>query len=522
MCAATTRWVRYDTTEIGSASDGDGQGGVGTRASVYGNTDTTDVFTIASNDQLKINVDGYSDTITLTSGVDIDPRYLAWHITDEMRQIGVTQNDDGWKYALCRWEGNHLKNNCFRIYSGTLGTGGSAAIENAASNDARATLGFTSAPQVAGTVGGRDNAGNGFAGNISISGNYRGFQPEEYTVVITSDEQGSERGIGAVVNATSYTGTVSTGGAYVSASSSNYVLTVNVDNGTTMGAGTGNVPTITWTSDVSDPSSEPVELLYPDHWYFIGTKGLMIKFSDAVFGAGTITIPCEATTHCAPGNTVAALTVAQFAYASDRGETGAPTTTLASGVAQDLGTRGVQIAFNGTGNFSPGDTFKVLCQGPPPADYNIESVNFGNVTVSTESEVRCVTFEITAGAYQMSTVKFGLQSHGSFQHHKPDGNEDTLFRFGTVGPGDPADQTGYNFEWTQNIVATDMSDITNDPPDGRLSVTRYNLLVAATADDSTTVSNVGLMSDPIFFSIALGGSETGASTCNYRLFFDYS
>ena len=41
---------------------------------------------------------------------------------------------------------------------------------------------------------------------------------------------------------------------------------------------------------------------------------------------------------------------------------------------------------------------------------------------------------MVSGGVEISTVKFGLQSHGSFSHHEA-GDDDTEFHFGTVGPG---------------------------------------------------------------------------------------
>ena len=119
----------------------------------------------------------------------------------------------------------------------------------------------------------------------------------------------------------------------------------------------------------------------------------------------------------------------------------------------------------------------------------------------------------------MSTVKFGLQSHGTFEHHN-ENNSDTYFRFGTVGPGQVA---GDGLEWRANVVA---SDISSDTAPSYLYATKENLSVVSDADDSETIgasSFMGMTSDPIFLNIKLGASEVGAnSTINYRIFFDYS
>jgi hypothetical protein len=44
---------------------------------------------------------------------------------------------------------------------------------------------------------------------------------------------------------------------------------------------------MTWTSTGSDNSSVSTELLYPDHLYNVGTKGLMVKFTDAVLNTAS-------------------------------------------------------------------------------------------------------------------------------------------------------------------------------------------------------------------------------------------
>jgi hypothetical protein len=131
-------------------------------------------------------------------------------------------------------------------------------------------------------------------------------------------------------------------------------------------------------------------------------------------------------------------------------------------------------------------------------------------------------FEIESGAAQMSTVKFGLQNHGSFSHHNA-GNSDTYFRFGTVGPENVAGTGAINaIEWYPDITA---ADIDSDTPPSYLYATEDNLPVVSTADASEAIGNLGtgLVSDPIWLNIRLGSSETGAnSTINYRLYFDYS
>jgi hypothetical protein len=188
-----------------------------------------------------------------------------------------------------------------------------------------------------------------------------------------------------------------------------------------------------------------------------------------------------------------------------------------------LGSRGLYIKYTGDNMFKVGDQFKVVCTPPQPKSYDITNLNYGNVTVSTEAPVKAVIFEIISGAIEMSTVKFGLQSHGTFSHHDTN-NADTFFRFGTVGPGQKTGSAPVSgLEWRANVAA---ADIASDTPPSYLFASKSNLSVVSDADASQTIGASGFMgmtSDPIFLNIKLGASEVGAnSTINYRIFFDYS
>jgi hypothetical protein len=163
-----------------------------------------------------------------------------------------------------------------------------------------------------------------------------------------------------------------------------------------------------------------------------------------------------------------------------------------------------------------------MCRPPQPSSYGISQLNYGNVTVSTESPVKTVTFEIMSGAYEISAVKFGLQSDGTFSHHDT-GDSDTYFRFGTVGPGANAGSNPTDGqEWWTDVTA---ADIDSDVPPAYLAATEDNLAVVASADLSEDLGSVQtfLQADPVWVNIRLGANETGAnSTINYRLYFDYS
>ncbi len=525
--AAVTRWTKFDTTASGVAGLGRSQGGKGTRGYVVGTADPGDTITIGpTTNRLHIAIDGDNGPyITVVSGSALDPRFVARDITEKMHNLGKA--DERWDHGVCKWEnvtiaGTITKRNRFKIYSGTLGSSSSVTVATSGTNSAHAILGFSTKTEAGGSA-----TSNTFNGTISVSGTYYGFFDETYSVVISNDNI-AVRGIGTATKGGSntYAGTLTTGGVFNGGADNNYVIEINVANGTTMGAGTANVPRMRWTaSALGDGQTDWTELLYPDYWYNVGAYGVMVKFTDAVFNTinPAWTINCSAPDYAQGSNATAPVGTAEFVWSSDRGDdSGASRGTTSSGTTR-LGTRGLYIGFTGTNNLSAGDEFFVICKPPEPASYNITSLNYGNVTVSTESTLRAVMFEIESGATQMSTVKFGLQSNGSFSHHDA-GNLDTDFRFGTVGPANNAGgspMTGQ--EWRSGIAAT---DIDSDTPPSYLYATEDNLSVVATADASEAVGNYplrGMTSDPMWLNIKLGSSETGSnSTINYRLYFDYS
>jgi hypothetical protein len=362
---------------------------------------------------------------------------------------------------------------------------------------------------------------------VTVSGTYNGFCDEVYNIVVTN---GWSINTPIKGGSNAYTGTITAGGVFNNASDITYTLNIDTTNGTTMGGGTGNVPKVSWTSTGNaDNSGSPVELLYPNYYYMIGTKGLMVKFSDAVFshcpeGTPAWTIACAYPMYTHGTNTQGTAGNAQYVWGSTRGDDSGnnPITTSESAWTR-LGSRGLYIKFTGNNMFKAGDQFKVVCTPPQPKSYDITNLNYGNVTVSTEASVKSVIFEIVSGAIEMSTVKFGLQSHGTFQHHNMN-NSDTFFRFGTVGLGQKAGSSPVSgLEWRSNVVA---ADIASDTPPSYLYATKRNLSVVSDADASQTIGASGFMgmtSDPIFLNIKLGASEVGAnSTINYRIFFDYS
>jgi len=515
--AAITRWTAYDPASTGTIGTGRNAGCKGKRGYSIGTSSVSDTFTIGpTTNKLYISIDGDAGPyITLYEGTSLDPRFVAQDITEKMRNLG--KNDARWNDAICAWENTPGQGNRFKIYSGTLGVASSVSVSTIGADSAHAVLGFSTVSEVGGAA-----STNNFAGTLNITGTFKGMCPEVYRLVITNDND-APRGIGTPVKSITYDGVMTTGGVYNYTTDTTYTITIDVTNGTTLAGGSGNVPRMTWTASPSaDDSSVATELLYPNYWYKIGTRGLMVKFTDAVFAAGYWTVPCYKPDYTNGTNVTDLPGNARMSYSSTRGDMAAAVVTPASGTNIALGTRGLMVEFvptSGSDYLGIRDEFYIMCQGPKPSNYNISSVNFGNVTVSTESTVRCVTFEIESGAYQLSSVKFGLQSHGSFAHHYA-GNNDTMFRFGTVGPGHRAgsgSETG--IEWYPGIAP---GDIDSDIAPTYLYSTKANLAVVSTADDSQAVGNEFLTSDPVWFNIKLGSSETGASTCNYRTFFDYS
>ena len=512
--SATTRWVEYDTSAAGIAEDG-GTEGLGTRgyAPADGASDT-DVFNISSsNNRLHISIDGNGGFITLVSGTNLDPRFLARDITEKLHNLGKAT--DGYDYSQCVWE-----NGQFILYSGSLGSSSSVAVVSG-TNTAHLELGWgTSTPD-----GGAATSNTYNNGGVTISGTYNGFFDETYRIVINKENPIQ---VPTKDGSNFYTGTITTGGAFnYTTNAITYTLSIDVTNGTTIGGGTGNVPKFSWTSTGSVDDGGPIELLYPEYWYNVGTKGLMVNFTDAVFNTcnPAWSIVCNKIEHVQGSNATGPAGTAMYYYSSTRGDDAANSITCLDNDITQLGTRGLYIKFigNPADNFAAGDEFYVICKPPQPKSYDITNVNYGNVTVSTESSVKAVMFEITSGAVEISTVKFGLQSHGTFEHHN-ENNSDTYFRFGTIGPGQNSGSAPINgLEWRENVVA---SDISSDTPPAYLYATKENLSVVSDADDSETIGSspyMGMTSDPIFVNVRLGASEVGAnSTINQRLYFDYS
>ncbi len=511
--AAETRWVEYSVAATTKTYLGDGDG-VGTRGYCQADNTTTDVFTIGpSNNQLDINVDATTYyTITLTSGISLDARFVAKDITEKMHSL--RPSDDSWSSATCKWEDNQ-----FRIFSGSLGAGSQVAVASG-TNTAYNTLGFDANTIVTGAAHSWKGGGNDYNGYISVSGTWEGQFDEIYTIIINKE---TTIGTPTKGGSNNYNGTFTVGGQYNYSEDTTYTITIDATNGATAGGGTGNVPKFSWTNTGTDDSGGPVEILYHDHWYHVGTRGLKVKWTDAVFNTcdPAWTVACTHPTYAYSTNTSAPPGTAMYIWTSDRGDECSAAETTSDTTYTRLGSRGAYFKFDGGSNdLTAGDEFRVICTAPQPTAYDITSLNYGNVTVTTESDVKCVIFEIMSGAVSMTSVKFGLQSHGTFNYH---GTGDTYFRFGTIGGANTAGSSPLDGkEWRTNV---EPGDIDSDTPPDYLYATKSNLDVVASADDSESIGNYNnaLVSDFIFLCIHLGADETGAnSSINYRCYFDFS
>jgi len=371
---AVTRWVQYDVAEAGVFGTGGGIiRGRGTRGYSFPTSSVGDSFNIGTtNNRLYIKADGLPSTpygLTLASGTDLDPRFVAKDITEKMHNAG--QATTAWDQAQCVWEGNE-----FKLYSGTLNTNSTMTVWSG-TNTAHLELGWGGSTENAGS-----DHGNGDGDNyITVSGVYNGFFDEIYRIVINKEvgiQTPSKDG------GNEYTGTFTTGGAYNNVNLIVYTMSISTTNGTTMGAGTGNVPTMSWESTLNADDGGPVELLYADYWYKVGVRGLMVKFSDGIFNTidPAWTITCNAVQYAEGSNADVPVGTAKFIWSSNRGDD-ADTAYDTSDDYVRLGTRGMSVKWaTGFGNLQAGDQFWVICTPPQPSSYNITNLNYGNVTVT--------------------------------------------------------------------------------------------------------------------------------------------
>lgn len=510
---ATSRWVLFDANADTAVTTQTNQSisGTGTVGYVEASTATSGTVTITAgvSDQMQVSINGGSfQQITLTSGTNLDARMLAREIEFKLKQLSGSEFD----YVTCDYD-----NNRFRIRSSSLGTTSSVAVDNG-TNDCLHLLGMAvsqGGSLSVNTQNGAASANNGaYTGQVSVSGVYAGQFSDIYTVIIANTHP-----VGTATVTGTYTGVATAAGDWNQGTDETYTITISTANGSVMNNGTGNVPTFTVTSTQGDNVASPTELLFSDKFYNIGTKGLRVKFSDAPFAnSDTITVICTAVTTVDGSNTAAAVGTAKYVWSSLReGKSAASTTTQVTGTA--VGTKGVTIAFSNSGSLTRRDSFRIICSGPQPTTLGVTVLNFGSVTVSTYSPTKVVWFELLSGATVLDNTKFGLNSHGTAQHHNQ-GNSDTKFAVGFAGEGSPG---ANGSQWKKAISGA--TDLASDVPPTYLYATEDNMPVVNTADASIPVDIApGTMTtDFIYLSIKLGALETGAnSTIIYRMYFDYS
>lgn len=519
---AVSRWVKFDSNAdtFMTAATSNVTSGTGTIGYAIGSSTVPGITTItgtACTMGVGLN-DGGAQYITLTEGTNLDCRTVARDIAFKLKQLA----DPAYDLVNVTYE-----NNKFKIYASTLGASSSVEIFNGNNGkDCLHLLGMAAAQNLTPTVdympgiSGSNKAD--YTGSVLVSGVYKGQFDDIYTVMI-----GTAHPISGSVISGIYAGTCTLGGDWNEAANDTYVITVSNLVGSAMNQGSGQVPTFTWTSSPAGDSNimAPVELLYSNYWYNIGTKGLRVKFSDSVFGLGdTITISCVANTQAKAGSATAIAGEAQYVWSSLReGKSGSVTTTTAApGTA--VGTKGVTIAFSNSGFLTARDSFRIICSGPQPTMIGVTVLNFGSVTVSTYSPTQVVWFELLSGAIQLLTPKFGLQSHGAAQHHYA-GNADTKFAFGSSGEAHPGVAGGQKVEWKKGIQGN--TDLASDvvPVGTTLYQTEDNMPVVSTADQSIAlgVAPGNMVSDFIYLAIKLGSLETGAnSSIIWRVYFDYA
>lgn len=504
---ATARWVFFDpdaTTSFTTATSG--TYGYVEGASIASPTAT---ITAGVSDQLQIQVDGGGfNQITLTSGVDLDMRMICREIEFKGKQLAASEFEE----FSCEYINNKV-----RINSGSLGTGSTVSVTNGG-NDCLHLLGMAASqggPLTVNTVNGQASSNNAsYTGTPTISGEYKGQFADIYTVMV-----GTQHPVGSATVTGTYTGSVTTNGDWNEAVNELYTITIDTTNGAVLNAGSGNVPTFTVTSTQGDNIATPVEILYSDYYYQIGTKGLRVKFSDAPFGNGdTVSVQCTAIQFAQGSNAAANVGSAQYVVSARRAnKVTTPVTSQTTGTS--IGNQGLTIAFSSSGQLTARDEFRVIASGPQPSVLGGTVVNFGSVTITTYSPAAAVWFQLLEGATTLSNTRFGLQSHGTAAHHF-NGNNDTLFAFGTAGEATPASD---GTQWASEIDPS--IDLASDIPPAYLSATEDNLAEVSTASASEPVGVVDgeMITDFIWLAIKIGSSENGAnSTINYRMYYDFS
>ena len=538
---ALPRWVEMYTNPSGvglssylnAGHNLDYMYGRGTPAALRGATPPSIPISLGSSEcNLMITMnDGTqasSKIFTLASGNNLDPRVIARDITDRMhREYPV--NSSIWTNAYCLWWYN-----AFELRSGICGHNASATV-NYTDGSAATKLGFTHEVSAYGSdndrlYGGGIAAGNKtantYSGSLTISGTSFADSWDEYTFTAINSDAGTGQGTASIVTHASgtYPGTVTLGGIYNYTDGTTYHVQVTVSGSASyMNGVKGAVPRLTWYGDTGDTtmSGGYIELLYPNHPYPLGNKGLWIKFSDAPFSypgdfwqiaASGIVTPVGYDYQWGSA-------MRKIIWSSVKGDVQwTPQSTATFGNYFQVGRKGIYVSANQDYNVAPGDTFRVRVPGPVPYSYDITSINLGNITVTTASRVFCIRFDLYGGATELTNVKFSLLNDGGMGYH--DGTN-TYFPWGTVGGGNPSVNTNYDVGWWSQVNVQDLVP----PKPSYLSAIDQNLTVVSTADDSKDIGIApydALISDYIFCAVRLGADESGQKTVIYRCYYDYT
>jgi hypothetical protein len=540
---AQPRWTEMVTNPSGlilassqnMAHTTPGNYGRGTTGTLQGAAPPTVPITLTSStcDLLITMNDGAtttSKTFTLASGVNLDPRVIARDITDKMHKE-YPVNSPVWTAAICHWWKSG-----FLLLNGICGSNSMVRVDYTA-NSAAGALGFTHG--VAG-YGSENNilpdgglatgnkVTNTWSGSMSSSGTLFNGSCDIYTITAVNSDSGEGQGTASVLThaSGSYAGTVSLGGIYNYSDNTIYHMVVTVTGSASYMSGvTGNVPVMTWWGEGGDTTcSGAIELLYPNYPYPLGNKGLWVKFSNYPFS-----YPSDAWAISASGINYAGGSYnyqwggafRKIIWSSLKGDVQwTQQSTATFGNYFPVGRKGIYLSANQDYNVAPGDTIRVRIPGPVPYNFDITSINLGNITVTTSSRVFCVRFDLIGGAIELTNIKFSLLNDGGMAYH--DGSN-TYFPWGTVGPGQKAVSYGgsYDVEWWSNVNVQDLIP----PKPGYMYAIDSNLVPVSTADDSKVIGVDpfdGLISDYIFCAVHLGADESGAKTAVYRCYFDYT
>ena len=183
---AVSRFVEFSVTgqtlisvssaEALGAEDAQGTRGFSRGTGLGGNEDSFSII-LNSNDELQVNINTITETITLASGTDLDPRFVARDIEFKLHSANVA---DDFKFAQCNWRnggGGPNDDNSFIIYTGQTGNNSGnntvAVTDPGGSRDARTLLGWQTEVPGTGADAAATNDGS-YTGTVTTSGSYSG------------------------------------------------------------------------------------------------------------------------------------------------------------------------------------------------------------------------------------------------------------------------------------------------------------------------------------------------------------